>query len=270
MAKNAVKITISLLWYCGEVVRSTATRLLGRRGDPRFIVLYYHGVGGDATAGFARQMDLLERIATVVRADHTGPLPGSRRCVAITFDDAFRSVREHALPELVRRSLPLTIFVPVEYVGSPPGWAMESPVDHEEVMTGEELRALPDNVDLGSHTLSHPHLSQLSDERLQEEVEQSRLKLVELVGKPVTTLAFPYGDYDQRTLAACRTAGYERLFAIEPRLADPRGADFVRGRIAVEPTDSALVFRLKASGAFAWMTYASALKSRLLARRSRP
>jgi peptidoglycan/xylan/chitin deacetylase (PgdA/CDA1 family) len=270
MAKNTIKIAISIVWYCGERLGHAFTHATGRRAEPRFVVLYYHGVAEHAAAGFARQMGSLSRSATVIRAGHSGPLPPARRCVAITFDDAFRSVRERALPELVRRSFPATIFVPVDFVGRAPGWAMETATNHEEVMTCEELRSLPDLVELGSHTLKHPHLSRLDDAGVKEEVADSRVKLSEMVGTPVNLLAFPYGDYDDRTLAECRVAGYERVFAIDPRLAHPSGRDFVRGRIAVEPTDGRLVFHLKASGAFAWMTYASALKARLIARRGRP
>jgi peptidoglycan/xylan/chitin deacetylase (PgdA/CDA1 family) len=262
--KNTVKAAISLVWYCADLLVRGVTRLLGRRPPARFTVLYYHGVTADARAGFARQMRALARRATVIRAGHAGSLPPGSRCVAITFDDAFRSVREHALPALVEQSLPATIFVPVDFVGRAPGWEMESNGQPEEVMTGDELRSLPDLVDLGSHTLRHPHLSRLDDAGLTEEIAGSRRKLAELVDAPVSLLAFPYGDYNDRTVSACREAGYERVFGIDPRPADPLGGDFVRGRIAVEPTDSQLVFHLKAQGAYAWMTYASALKARLL------
>ena len=215
-------------------------------------------------------MQALSRFATMVRAGHAGALPSGAFCVAITFDDAFRSVRENAAPELLPRSFPFTIFVPVDFVGRPAGWETETGGKRETVMTGDELGSLPDLVDLGSHTLTHPHLTELDDARLEEEVGASRLRLAELAGRPVNQLAFPYGDYDQRTLAACRAAGYERVFAIDPHPADPLGRDFVRGRISVDPNDGPLVFHLKARGAFAWMTYASAFKARILARRPRP
>lgn len=270
MIKNAIKVAISMLWYAGDRLHCGLARVVGRRPDSRLIVLYYHSVAGDARESFARQMQSLSRIATVVPAGHTGPLPGGSHCVAITFDDAFRSVRENAVPELQRRSFPFTIFVPVKFIGQPPGWEMESDGSREEVMTRDELRSLPDLAELGSHTLTHPHLPHVDDARMAEEVGASRPLLAELAESPVRLLAFPYGDYDQRTVAACRAAGYERVFGVDPRPADPLGHDFVRGRIAVEPTDTPFVFGLKARGAFAWMTYASALKATMLGRRLRP
>ncbi len=269
LLKNSIKVAISVVWFCGSEATTQFSRLLGRPAG-RFVVLYYHGVSREARPGFARQMEALSRGARVVPAGHTGRLPDGGRCVSVTFDDAFRSVRDHAVPELVSRGLPATIFVPVEFMGKPPAWDSEgrSPLD-EEVMSAEELRALPELVEIGSHTGTHPHLPRLEDGRLQEEIGASKSRLAEAMGKPVTLLAFPYGEYDERAVRACHAAGYERVFAIDPRLADPRGGDFVRGRVAVEPTDSPLVFHLKARGAFAWMTHASALKARVLTRRHR-
>ena len=170
------------------------------------------------------------------------------------------------MPELVRRSFPCTVFVPVDVVGRSPEWGMESSAADatEEVMTAEELASLPSLVELGSHTLTHPHLTQLGDAELREEVTASRLRLAELASAPVTLLAFPYGDHDDRVVGACREAGYDRVFAIEPRLADPLGRDFVRGRVMVDPADGLLVFFLKSRGAYRWMTQASAIKGRLL------
>ena len=171
-------------------------------------------------------MEALARNATVVQASHTGELTSKTWCVGITFDDAFRSVLDNAIPELLSRSLQSTIFVPVEFIGRTPAWASEGPgLDREQVMTAEELRSLPDLVDLGSHTLKHPHLTTLDEAELREELVTSRVKLETVRDRPVRLLAFPYGDYDERVVRACREAGYERVFMIDPQPADPGGGD---------------------------------------------
>lgn len=268
--KDDLKVAISVVWYAADVVARSLARVGGRRPEPRFVVLYYHGIDDGTRVGFARQMEALSRHATVVRASHTGELPDTTGCVAITFDDAFRSVLENAIPELLSRSFESTIFVPVEFMGRTPTWATEAPgLDRERVMTAEELRSLPELVELGSHTLKHPHLTMLDEAELREEIVASRVKLATLRDRPVTLLAFPYGDYNDRVVRMCREAGYERVFMIEPRPADPHGDDFVRGRVAVEPSDGRVKFYLKARGAYAWMTYASALKAAIAGWRRR-
>jgi peptidoglycan/xylan/chitin deacetylase (PgdA/CDA1 family) len=271
-AKNRIKVAISLLWYVGESLGRLAARLTGRRAEGRLVVLYYHAVPSNERLGFARQMDVLARKSRIVRAAHTGPLPQGEHCVAITFDDAFRSVAEHALPTLVDRSLCSTIFVPVGALGRPPGWETEGNGAEraDTVMTVEELRSLPDLVELGSHSRTHPHLTRLDDVRLRDEIGGSRRELSEIVGTPVTLFAFPYGEHDVRAVEACREAGYQRVFDIVPRRADPLGSDFVRGRVRVDPSDGRLEFYLKMRGAYAWMPRASALKRALARRRGQP
>jgi peptidoglycan/xylan/chitin deacetylase (PgdA/CDA1 family) len=259
---SRVKVAISMLWYSGASLSRGLMRLVGRSPTARFVVLYYHEIPDEARTGFARQMHTLSRSTTVVRAAHTGALPGRSSNVAITFDDAFRSVRTNAVPELLSRGFPATIFVPVDFLGKAPGWDMRNGVD-DQVMTCDELRSLPQLIELGSHSLSHPHLTRIDVASLREEVTTSRHKLAELIGSHVSLLAFPYGEYDDRVVGTCWRAGYERVFGIDPRPADPAGRDFVRGRVSVDPTDGPLVFHLKARGAYGWMIHTSALKRRL-------
>jgi peptidoglycan/xylan/chitin deacetylase (PgdA/CDA1 family) len=269
ITERGVKVAISMLWYTGAELSRDLMRLAGRSPAPRFVVLCYHEVPEEARTRFARQMQALSRGTTIVRAAHAGPLPDGDSCVAITFDDAFRSVRTNAVPELLSRGFPATIFVPVDFLGKEPGWEIENRIN-DQVMTRDELRSLPELIELGSHTLSHPHLTKINAARLREEVTVSRHKLAKLIGGHVSLLAFPYGEYDDRVVGTCWKAGYELVFGCAPWPADPAGRDFVRGRVAVDQDDGPLMFHLKARGAYRWMIHASALKRRLVRwRRSR-
>jgi peptidoglycan/xylan/chitin deacetylase (PgdA/CDA1 family) len=262
MTERAVKVAVSMLWYFGTEISRGLMRLAGRTPAARFVVLYYHEIPDEARTRFARQMRALSRRTTVVRAAHAGALPDGRSCAAITFDDAFRSVRTNAVPELLSRGFPATIFVPVDSLGKKPDWEMRNGVN-DQVMTCDELRSLPELIEFGSHSLSHPHLTRIDGGRLQEEITTSRHKLAEVIGSHVSLLAFPYGEYDERVVGTCRQAGYERVFGIDPWPADPSGRDFVRGRVPVDPNDGPLLFYLKARGAYGWMTHASAVRRRL-------
>jgi peptidoglycan/xylan/chitin deacetylase (PgdA/CDA1 family) len=263
-AKARTKVAISLLWYVGRSAGDAFARLSGRRPRERLTVLYYHGISRDGRRGFARQMATLARRARVVPASYDGELPPGDHRVAITFDDAFRSVKEHALPELVERGFPATVFVPVGRLGQPPRWESgRNGRRLDEVMTADELRTLPPLIELGSHSVTHPHLPRLDEAHLREELESSRRRLADVAGAPVTLFAFPYGEHDARVVQACRDAGYERAFSIVAGDVDPRRADFVRGRIAVDPGDGRLEFFLKMCGAYGWLPHLSAIKRRL-------
>ena len=84
----------------------------------------------------------------------------------------------------------------------------------------------PDNKDpmaadplfsIGSHTTSHPYLTQISPQEKKKEISDSKAYLEKLTGKPVTALAYPYGDYDASVIAVLKEAGYKAGFAVNDR-----------------------------------------------------
>lgn len=62
--------------------------------------------------------------------------------------------------------------------------------------------------EIGSHTMTHPLLPQLSDDELRNEIGLSRKILRDLTSSDVPGLCYPNGDYDSRVSAAAREAGY--------------------------------------------------------------
>ena len=123
--RRDLEIAISLVYFAMRAIIRYSLRLAGRPSAQRLTILYYHGVSPEYRPGFARQMDTLHRRARILPASHRGELPSGRKCVAITFDDAFTSILENALPELARHSFHSTIFVPVGWIGRTPGWVMK-------------------------------------------------------------------------------------------------------------------------------------------------
>ena len=258
--KSTVKTAIATGWDLTSPVR---------RGPPKLTILYYHAVPAGLAHRFDAQMAYLKTNANIVKADHAGPLDPTRPNVAVTFDDAFRTVREHALPSLVRLQIPTTIFVPTGWLGRSPGWAMESSGDqHEIVMTTEEIRSLPaDLVSIGSHTVSHPRLTTLMDTEVEAQLADSRVALEAMLGCQVDTLAFPYGDHNARTVELAVAAGYRHVYTVSPQAIAVGDSAVSRGRTSADPADSLSLFALKTRGAFDWMPIASSLK-RKLGRRS--
>ena len=106
--------------------RSPAQIVFRRRAANRLAVLAYHSV--DEPRAFDRQLDYLVRSCTPVSLDAVrravldgGPLPA--RPVLITFDDADRTILEHALPLLRDRRVPAIAFVVAGHLdGTQPFW----------------------------------------------------------------------------------------------------------------------------------------------------
>lgn len=264
--KRHLKVAISLGYFAKQMVACSLRRALGKPHNQQLIVLYYHGVPNRFRSHFARQMDEIQSNAKVFPAFHRGRLSDQRPSVAITFDDAYLSVAENALPELVARGFHSTIFVPARLLGKQPDWAMEdgSPDSEEIIMPAELIASLSSPlVSLGSHTCTHPRLSRIDPAQAREEIAASRSILEELTAQDIRLFAFPYGDHNPLILELCKTAGYNIVFSTIPHGVDTSGSDFIRGRVKVDPFDSRLEFYLKYNGAYAWTPYASAIKRKL-------
>ena len=108
-------------------------------------------------------------------------------------------------------------------------------------------------VDIGSHTVEHPILSQISAEQLRQELLQSKRTIERELQQPCDYIAYPngtYADYNQQVLQAVRDAGYSLGFTLNRSLnrqtADPVALDRVdiAGHVPLE------VFRSRVSGLF--------------------
>ena len=139
------------------------------------------------------------------------------RYVAVTFDDGYRSVLELARPILDELGWPATVFVPTDFAGHdrPMQWPgidewVGGPHERELLpLSWDQLRELRDHGwEIGSHTCSHPLLTSLDDEPLRAELVESKRVCERELGE-CTSIAYPYGDVDERVIEAARDAGYE-------------------------------------------------------------
>ena len=141
--------------------------------------------------------------------------PGDRTLV-VTFDDALCSVCTHALPVLRTLGVPATVFACTAWVGRDD--AMRIGADrwiggaHERELVSlgwDDLAVLRDEGwQIGSHTRTHPRLTQVTDAELRHELTRSKRDIEERLGVECSALAYPHGDADDRVVAAARDAGY--------------------------------------------------------------
>jgi peptidoglycan/xylan/chitin deacetylase (PgdA/CDA1 family) len=91
-------------------------------------------------------------------------------------------------------------------------------------MSHDEIRELAQGglIEVGAHTVTHPSLPALADEARRGETAGCRARLQEILGAPVTTFAYPYGDVDDASAAAVRDAGFDAACACASRVVVPR------------------------------------------------
>ena len=77
-------------------------------------------------------------------------------------------------------------------------------------LSPEEVAALSrrELVEMGAHTVTHPSLPGLNEESQRRELRQSKLELEGLVGRRVTSFAYPYGQYAPETANLARQEGF--------------------------------------------------------------
>jgi len=107
-------------------------------------------------------------------------------------------------------------------------------------------------ITFGSHSVTHPDFSCLTLEEAREEVSESRRRIEEHLGSPVTAFAYPYGkrgSFDDSTIAVLRDARYRWAFTTENGQYGPRADPFTLRRDDVRDVP-AYVLAVRLSGVF--------------------
>jgi peptidoglycan/xylan/chitin deacetylase (PgdA/CDA1 family) len=239
----------------GHWLGRAAGTLLGERYP---FVLCYHGVGRIGGADphglfvtpemFGEHLDAIQsrryELSTVgelwgrVRDDaHV------RGRGAISFDDGLAQTTRVGVTMLLGRGLPCSMYIAPGLLGRPhPDLAREMIMDAREVVELAEA-----GVEIGSHTVDHVQLNELPFEQALDQLRRSKAVLEDMLGKPVTSLAYPYGTPNAQALRAARSAGYE--FACGCTGAGP-WLQFNLPREPVFPTVTRLRLDLKMAGLY--------------------
>lgn len=263
-----IKLAGSLLVRLLDLLTGLIRRGLGMRAAGACVVLYYHVVTQEQRKLFAEQLDWLGKRCKLIAIDKLAELePGIHHAV-ITFDDGFKSVIQNALPELEARDIPVTIFVPSGWLGQSPRWpgVVEALKAHEMVLDERQLKEMKQRplISIGSHCISHPFLLDLDERQARNEILGSRLQLEKILKEEIQVLSFPFGAFSETHVKWARESGYRFVFTTSPELItedDP--GKYVVGRVAADPSDWPLEFRLKALGAYRWLPLAFSLKRTL-------
>jgi peptidoglycan/xylan/chitin deacetylase (PgdA/CDA1 family) len=125
---------------------------------------------------------------------------GAHRCVCLTFDDGCDTDLLVAAPVLREAGFNATVFIVAGFIGTP------------RFLDGSQLRELHHaGLEIGSHSMTHRHLSDLDDRELRAELRASKDRLEQLVGSPVVHLSCPNGRWSPRVAQFAKEVGYETI-----------------------------------------------------------
>lgn len=121
-----------------------------------------------------------------------------RKPVVITFDDGYADNYLTALPIMEKYGMKATVFIIPGQVGQP------------EYLTWEQAKALQKRgTEIGSHTLSHAALSEITGAEQVRELAESKAILERNLATPIVYLAYPYGKFSPGLFEILREAGYQ-------------------------------------------------------------
>ncbi len=129
--------------------------------------------------------------------------------VVLTFDDGDTSFYDLVLPILQEFSFPSVLFAVSGLLGQKAKW-IRSANARVPLMSADQLRELHAlGVDIGSHSITHPRLTDLNGEQIFNEVYGSKHSLESIIGNEVVSFAYPHGDYNSVVIAAVKKSGYK-------------------------------------------------------------
>jgi len=225
--------------------------------NTRHTIIAYHAIGVCppdedphelfvSVDDFAAQMDFLARRRNVVPLARIvdGQIRGSGPVVAITFDDAYRSVLEVAAPILARHGFPSTVFVPTRWIGLQNGW-IDPPSRPLDIMSSDELiGAERSGIQVQSHGSEHVRYWEIDPSEIEADVRSSVERLTEILGRPPRYLAYPFGPTSIQASRVVERCGLEAAFTLE----QPPAGRFAMERVWIRPRHGLGVFALKTSG----------------------
>lgn len=201
----------------------------GAAGPP-LLVLCYHAVTTDpgshiapftvTPAAFAGQLDALVasgyRCLSLSDLLDEAPRAGGQRLAAITVDDGYADFAEHALPALVARSLPSTLYVTTGWLE---GRGQREPGPEDRMLDWSQLPELhAAGVELGAHSHRHQQMDTLGRRAALEELVLPKQLLEDVLQAPVPSFAYPHGYSGPGVRALARRAGYASAAGVREAL----------------------------------------------------
>jgi peptidoglycan/xylan/chitin deacetylase (PgdA/CDA1 family) len=143
--------------------------------------------------------------------------PSCEDSVVLTFDDGHRSNWSLAFPALLEARMPATFYVVAGFVDTNP-----------QYVTTAQLREMAAHgMWIGSHTMTHRWLPELTPAEIRRELADSKAKLEDLLQRPVLDFALPGGHYNRAIIDAVRECGYRSVATSKVGIA-PVGSDPIR------------------------------------------
>jgi peptidoglycan/xylan/chitin deacetylase (PgdA/CDA1 family) len=220
------------------------------------------GVLAVTTANFERQLShllsrgwnciTLAQLYTEYQAKGEYP----RKTFVVTFDDGYRDNYVYAYPIMKRLGIKATIFVTTNFIGKDSDLyfsPQQRRYDAEEIdlcLSPKEIKEMNEwGIEFGSHSHTHPHLTNLSVTDLQHEVQYSKILLEGILAREVVSFCYPFGDLNTGVIDMVMQSGYLIGVVTPSHSGIPHTVHTIR-RTGIYFNDSYWRFLLKSTSVF--------------------
>ncbi len=136
-----------------------------------------------------------------------------RKAVVITIDDGYRSSYDWAYPILKKYNFPATLFIYSDFVGS------------KDALSWNELKEMVKSelVDIQPHSKTHASMSkrlpnestEAYQKRVAEEIRIPSQQIRKVLGLPLHTFAYPFGDTNDFLVSQLKNADYSAAVTVK-------------------------------------------------------
>jgi peptidoglycan/xylan/chitin deacetylase (PgdA/CDA1 family) len=216
--------------------------LLRACDEQRELVLLYHSIGGGAeattTEAFRGHLGLLAATARLVGLrEMLDGGTGLGLAVAVTFDDGYATLRDHAAPVLADLGAAATAFLNVGEIAADERRQSSSEAGYypdERFLSWRDVEALrAARWQFGSHGVHHVDLVRADAATAERELSASKSVLEQRLGTECDMFAYPWGRHDGSLRNRARAAGYRYAFAAGHRALTPERNPLALPRINV-------------------------------------
>lgn len=168
------------------------------------------------------------------------------KVVGLTFDDGYLDNYIHALNFLQRLNFTATCYVVTKVIGKHNVWDIPNQVAKKPMMSVAELQQwLSAGFEIGSHTLTHANLNDCDTKQQMLEIIDSKQQLSKLLNTEIISFCFPYGKFNNTTLAIVQQAGYTNATTTIRGIATTEHDLYLLPRINIARRTGVIMFLVK-------------------------